>query len=136
MGDVILSGSTVIVREKVNVLKTFVPTPDQFDPTPEMAATEGTTALSGDVVSGKILHSEAPSYPASARSARIGGTVVLRAVIGEDGHVEYLTPLKVPDVSLALAAMDAVRQWRYHPYLLNGVPVRVTTTITVNFHIS
>ena len=135
MGDVILAGSTVLVREKVNELKTFVPTPDQFDPAPEMAATEGTTALSGEVVSGKVLHKEQPVYPASARSAHISGTVLLSAVIGEDGHVEYLTPLTVPDVSLAVAAMDAVRRWRYEPHLLNGMPVKVTTTITVNFNL-
>ncbi len=134
LGDVILNGAFVLVREKVNELKTFTPTQDQFDPTPEMAASENSVGLSGDVVSGRVLSKEPPVYPASARAARISGTVILSAVIGEDGHIEYLTPTSVPDVNLAIAAMDAVRRWRYKPYLLNGRPTKVTTTITVNFN--
>ena len=135
MGDVLLNGTTVLVREKVNELKTFLPAPDQFEPSPEMTATDGYTAVSGGVISGQILSKEPPIYPASARAARISGTVLLSAVLGEDGHVEYLTPLTVPDVSLAVAAIDSVRRWRYKPYLVNGRPVQVTTTITVNFNI-
>ena len=73
-------------------------------------------------------------YPAVARAARIQGTVVLSAVIAKDGTVENLSllsghPLLVP------AAMDAVKQWRYRPYTLNGQPVEVMTQIHVNFQL-
>ena len=81
----------------------------------------------GDVVR-KIL----PVYPPLARSARIQGQVVLQAVISKQGVIENLKlmsghPMLVP------AAIEAVRQWRYRPYVLNNEPVEVETQITVNF---
>jgi protein TonB len=81
----------------------------------------------GDLVR-KIL----PTYPALARSARIQGQVVLQAVISKQGAIENLQvvtghPMLVP------AAIEAVRQWRYRPYILNNEPVEVETRITVNF---
>jgi TonB family protein len=76
-----------------------------------------------------------PSYPPLARQARIQGTVVLKAVIGKDGLVETLTvgsghPMLVP------AALDAVKHWKYKPYLLNGKAVEVDTEIWVDFSLS
>jgi protein TonB len=73
-----------------------------------------------------------PVYPRPAIDARIQGTVTLRAIIGRDGAIHGLQalsghPLLIP------AAVDAVRQWRYRPYLLNGQPVEVETSVTVNF---
>jgi protein TonB len=81
----------------------------------------------GDLVR-KIL----PTYPALARSARIQGQVVLQAIISKQGAIENLQvmsghPMLVP------AAIEAVRQWRYRPYILNNEPVEVETQITVNF---
>ena len=81
----------------------------------------------GDLVR-KIL----PTYPPLARSARIQGQVVLQAVISKQGVIEILKllsghPMLVP------AAIGAVRQWRYRPYVLNNEPVEVETQITVNF---
>jgi protein TonB len=81
----------------------------------------------GDLVR-KIL----PTYPVLARSARIQGQVVLQAIISKQGIIENLQvlsghPLLVP------AAIEAVRQWRYRPYVLNNEPVEVETQITVNF---
>jgi len=81
----------------------------------------------GDLVR-KIL----PVYPPLARSARIQGQVVLQAVISKQGVIERFQvlaghPMLVP------AAIEAVRQWRYRPYVLNNEPVEVETQITVNF---
>jgi protein TonB len=83
---------------------------------------------------GSLVSQVPPVYPAVARAARIQGTVVLSAVIAKDGTVENLSllsghPLLVP------AAMDAVKQWRYRPYTLNGQPVEVMTQIHVNFQL-
>jgi protein TonB len=76
-----------------------------------------------------------PRYPPLAQKARIQGDVLLTAIISKTGEVENLTlvsghPMLVP------AAFDAVRQWRYRPFLLNGEPVEVETTVTVTFTIS
>jgi len=81
---------------------------------------------------GDLIHKVLPTYPPLARSARIQGQVVLQAVISKQGVIENLRmvaghPMLVP------AAIDAVRQWRYRPYILNNEPVEVETQITVNF---
>ena len=73
-----------------------------------------------------------PIYPPDARAAGIQGSVVLDAVIGKDGIIENLKVLSGPP-ELARSALDAVKQWTYKPYLLNGEPVAVDTTITVTF---
>ena len=71
-----------------------------------------------------------PVYPADAKKARIQGTVVLDAVIGKDGKVEHLSVVS-GHAELQQSALDAVRQWEYHPFLLNGDPVVVETTVNV-----
>ena len=73
-----------------------------------------------------------PVYPAIAQSARVAGVVTIEATIGPDGKViDAKVVRSVP--LLDQAALDAVRQWEYMPTLLNGVPVPVLTTVTVNF---
>jgi len=84
---------------------------------------------------GDLIHKIQPTYPALARSARIQGIVVLQAVISKQGTIENVTvltghPLLIP------AAIAAVRQWRYRPYILNNEPVEVETQITVNFSLA
>jgi protein TonB len=81
---------------------------------------------------GDLLRKVVPAYPALARSARIQGQVVLQAVISKQGTIENLKVLTGPPM-LVPAAIEAVRQWRYRPYVLNGEPVEVETQITVNF---
>jgi protein TonB len=81
---------------------------------------------------GDLIRKILPTYPVLARSARIQGQVVLQAVISKQGAIENLQvvsghPMLVP------AAIEAVRQWRYRPYILNNEPVEVETQITVNF---
>ena len=73
-----------------------------------------------------------PVYPAAAKSAGVAGVVIIEATIGADGKVINTKVLRsVP--MLDQAALDAVRQWEYSPTLLNGVPVPVVMTVTVNF---
>jgi protein TonB len=91
--------------------------------------------ISQGVTKGLLIHKQEPTYPTLARSARVQGEVVLSAIIDINGQIQNLTlvsghPMLVP------AAIEAVRQWRYKPYLLNGQPVEVETTITVIFTLS
>jgi protein TonB len=92
-------------------------------------------AVSQGVAEGLLLHRVVPAYPELARRARISGAVTLRAVIGKEGTIENLR-LTSGHPMLAQAALDAVRQWRYRPYLLNREPVEVDTEITVNFNLA
>ena len=79
-----------------------------------------------------LLDKVQPSYPEQALKAGLQGVVVLQAWIGKDGSIR---DLKLVDGSLLLgqAAVKAVRQWRYKPYLRNGVAVEAETYVTVNF---
>ena len=88
--------------------------------------------VSSGVAQGLLIHEVRPLYPGPARSARIQGSVVLQATIGKNGTIQNLHLLSGHPL-LVQAAMDAVRQWRYRPYLLNDEPVDVDTTIQVNF---
>jgi TonB family protein len=88
--------------------------------------------VDGRVIAGNILVKTRPEYPAVAKAARIQGVVVLQAVISKDGTVESLQVLEGPPL-LQQAALDAVKTWKYRPYLLNGEPVAVGTTINVVF---
>jgi len=89
-------------------------------------------SVSSGVAQGLLVHRVAPQYPPQAKQARLQGTVVLQAVIGKDGSVHSVRALKGNPV-LAQAAMDAVKQWRYRPYALNGEPVEADTEISVTF---
>jgi protein TonB len=84
------------------------------------------------MMQGNLLHRVEPEYPVIAKQAGIQGTVVIRAFISREGTIERTQLLSGPPL-LAHAALDAVRQWKYRPYYLNGQPVEVETQITVNF---
>lgn len=88
--------------------------------------------VGGSVEQANLIHQVMPQYPQIAKTAHISGTVILHAIIGQDGTVQNLTYESGPPL-LMRAAMDAVRQWRYKPTLLNGEPVQVDTTISVVF---
>ena len=88
--------------------------------------------VSQGVTRGLLIHRVQPAYPAIARQARVHGRVLLHAIIARDGSIQNLQavsghPLLVP------AAIAAVREWRYKPYLLNGQPVEVETQVSVIF---
>jgi periplasmic protein TonB len=88
--------------------------------------------VSSGVAQGLLVHEVKPQYPTLARQARIQGTVVLQAVIGKDGTVQNLHVVSGHPM-LTQAAIEAVKQWRYKPYYLNGEPIEVDTQISVNF---
>ena len=80
----------------------------------------------------ELLQEIKPLYPPLARQARIQGNVILHAIIDKEGKVAELQVVSGHPL-LVQSALDAVRQWRYKPTLLNGDPVEVDTTITVTF---
>jgi protein TonB len=90
--------------------------------------------LSSGVMAGYLLDKVAPQYPAIPKAARIQGTVVLQATISKAGTIENLRVISGPPM-LQQAAIDAVRSWRYRPYLLNGEPVEVETTVNIVFQL-
>jgi TonB family protein len=90
--------------------------------------------VSAEEMSHNILTKAVPVYPPAAKKARIQGKVVLDAVIGTDGNVESLRVLSGPQ-ELQQSALDAVRQWTYKPYLLNGDPVEVETTVNIIYNL-
>jgi periplasmic protein TonB len=90
--------------------------------------------VSRGVMAGNLLSRTLPQYPAIARAARIQGVVVLQATISKTGMIENLRVVSGPPM-LRQSAIDAVQTWRYKPYLLNGDPVEVETTINVVFNL-
>jgi len=86
--------------------------------------------VSAGVMAGNVLTKVMPKYPPEAKKAGIQGTVVLSATIGKKGKVEMLKVVSGPK-ELQQSSLDAVRQWRYKPFLLNGKPVAVETTVNV-----
>ncbi|SRR5258708_5577752 len=87
------------------------------------------------MMEGNLIRRVQPEYPPIARSARIQGQVVLAAIISKEGTIENLRALAGHPM-LVHAALEAVSQWRYRPYILNNEPVEVETQITVNFSLS
>lgn len=121
LGGVI--GSVISSTNSLAAVPRFVP------------ATPTRIRISGGVTKGLLIQRTEPTYPTLARAARVQGDVILSAVIDTNGQIQNLQlvsghPMLVP------AAIAAVKQWRYKPYLLNGQPVEVETTITVIFTLS
>ena len=90
------------------------------------------TFRTSSILEGSLIRNVEPVYPPLAKGARVQGPVVLSAMISKAGMIENLRVLS-GNPMLVPAAIDAVRQWRYRPYVLNGEPVEVETQITVNF---
>lgn len=98
-------------------------------------ATPQRVRVSLGVSQGLLIKKVQPAYPPLARQARIQGTVLLQAEISKDGAIENLRLISGHPM-LAPAAIEAVKQWRYKPYMLNGEPVAVETQVQVNFTLS
>ena len=92
----------------------------------------GPVNVKADVMQNQILHKVTPVYPLEAKKARIQGNVELEAIIETSGEVGNLKVISGP-AALQQSALDAVRQWTYKPFLLNGAPVEVKTTINVTY---
>ena len=99
------------------------------------AATPTRVRVSQGVTQGLLIRKVQPTCPPLARQARIQGAVLLQAEISKDGTIQNLRLISGHPM-LTSAAIDAVKQWRYKPYILNGEPVEVETQITVNFTLS
>ena len=95
-------------------------------------APQETLRISQGVSQGLIVKKVQPVYPPQARLIRLEGIVELQANISKSGSISSVKQLS-GDPVLGRAAMDAVRQWKYKPYFLNGEPVEVETQVTVNF---
>lgn len=106
----------------------FIPTVREPDPPP-------TRVIISKLEQGFLVHRVQPVYPVIPKQVGIQGAVVLRAVISRTGEIQELRVISGHPM-LSPAAVDAVKQWRYRPYLLNGIPVEVETQITVNFYLS
>ena len=136
-------------KDKIIVDKPYLPTAAELassKPTETPASTENNSPpsdgsntappqrirIASGVTQGLLVRKVAPVYPPQALHNRIQGSVVLAAVIGKDGRVESLRVVSGPK-ELVDAAIGAVQQWRYRPYMLMGEPVEVDTTVTVNF---
>ncbi|MBZ5655224.1 MAG: TonB family protein [Acidobacteriia bacterium] len=98
-------------------------------------ATPQRVRVSSGVSTGLLIKKVTPNYPPLARQARIQGQVVLQAEISKEGTIQNLQLISGHPM-LAPAAIEAVKQWRYKPYLLNGEPVAVETQVMVNFSLS
>jgi protein TonB len=88
--------------------------------------------VGGNVQAASLVNKVTPQYPPIAKTAHVSGTVVLHAIIAKDGSIQELQYMSGPPL-LMKSAMDAVREWRYKPTMLNGDPVEVDTTISVVF---
>ena len=88
--------------------------------------------VSQGTTGGVLVRKVQPVYPPEARRLRMTGSVVIDAIVSVEGQVDDLK-LVSGDPLLSAAAMDAVRKWRYSPYLLNGKPIQRQTRITISF---
>jgi protein TonB len=101
-------------------------------PPPPPAATPDRIKVGGEVQSASLVKQITPDYPGIAKTARVSGTVTLRAIISKDGSIEKLEYVSGPPLLMA-SAIRAVKEWKYRPTMLNGQPVEVDTTVQVVF---
>ncbi|HEY4356148.1 MAG TPA: energy transducer TonB [Acidobacteriaceae bacterium] len=131
-------GPATVAKANVTSLAVFTPETNEFTSRPDEIeiGNQNIVRISGGVMAGHKLRGPNPVYPADARMRHVSGTVVMRAVIGRDGHIHSLKAMSCPDPYLVMSALSAVRDWSYTPYVLNGAPTDVVTTITVNFNLN
>jgi protein TonB len=131
---VIGSGIDPFVRESGSLLNGISGSIGTAPPSQVRVAPLKKPVISSGVMEGREVSGAEPRYPAIAVATHMQGTVVLAATISMTGTIENLRVVSGPPM-LAAAAMDAVQTWRYRPYLLNGEPVEVETTINVIFNL-
>ncbi len=127
-------GNRQILSAKVESVNGIAASDPALVPAPEAHfAGSSPVPLKEAIATGMLVKKEVPVYPQDAKDARASGEVILTAVIGTDGRIHDLHVQKAPWPSLAASSLLAVSRWQYKPYLLNGQPVEVETTITVTF---
>ena len=128
------SEKTEVAKGEMVTLESVSIPDSEFVPATNVVAQTGSIArVSGGAMAGSLISKPDPVYPASAKANHVSGAVILHAVIGADGHIHSLALVSTPDPDLAISAIAAVRNWTYKPYMLQGVPVDVDTTITVKY---
>jgi protein TonB len=130
--DVAPVGANTIIGAPGDAAGDFLGAPPPPPPVPRVVEPPRPVTVGGIVRAPQKVHHVAPSYPPIAQAARVSGVVILEALIAEDGSVRDLKVLKSVPL-LDAAATEAVRQWRFTPTLLNGVPVQVIMSVTVAF---
>ena len=133
---VLTQGETIRARLHVLSMVPLNATDSLFEVPVGATPRSRTITLSSGLASLNILAKSEPIYPRSASSRKISGTVLLIAIISKAGEVNNLEVLSSPDPGLSNSAYEAVKLWRYKPYLLNGLPVEVETFIAVNFKLT
>jgi protein TonB len=108
---------------------TPTPTPANEEPKP----LDHCLIVSGEAQQELLLHEVLPKYPKKALKKHIQGDVVLKVSIDKSGNVTEVKAMKGEPI-LANAAVNAVKQWKYKPHLLNGEPVELATTVVIQFH--
>ena len=99
---------------------------------PSLRPTLSTLHVSQGVSTGLLIKKVAPAYPSNALRMRVEGDVELVATISKEGSISNVKVIS-GDAQLTRAAVDAVKQWKYKPYLLNGEPVEIQTQVTIKF---
>lgn len=138
----ILEGKRRLLSATVDALEEISPSDPALTPSPTAARTylglpESAKVrnfqINEDIAKGMLVKKLTPIYPMEAKKARIQGDVVLKAFIGTDGNIHDLRVVSAPSASLAASSFWSVSQWVYKPYLLDGQPLAVETTININF---
>jgi TonB family protein len=125
-------GKREILSATVDGVTPLTPSDPAFTPAETATlANVDRVEISAGVAQGMLLKKLPPDYPLDAKNASFSGTVTLEAIIGTDGSVRDLQVLASPMPSLADSALEAVSHWEYKPYMLNGEPVEVKTTVDV-----
>ena len=126
---------TPVLLKKVTIVAEGAPLPPLPGEAPPPGAQPKLVNISAGLAARLIVSKTPPVYPMDAKKAHVSGTVVLSAIIDTDGVAKELNVVSGPDL-LQQAAVDAVKQWRYRPYLLNGQPVAVRTTVNIIFSLA
>jgi TonB family protein len=122
------------VSTQVEVMARRGPPEPVAPPSPRPSPPPPPVRVGGDIAQANLIFQSKPVYPPAARLAGVQGAVVIQAIITSEGTLTDLRVLNAevhPDLNAA--ALDAVKQWRYKPTMLNGQPIATITTITVNF---
>ncbi|MBB5056651.1 TonB family protein [Granulicella aggregans] len=133
--EIVVSQDRVIeAKAHVDTLAVFAPDAHFFEPDDSLETQDSKARpVSGGVIAGNIVSKIDPVYPEVDKQSHTQGQVHLNAEIGADGRIRQLSVIDAPSSTLAISALIAVRQWVYKPYLLNGRPCSVNTTVTVNY---
>jgi TonB family protein len=137
----IVSGDPLLTEAAVNAVKQWQYKPYLLNGEPVEVETTATVRVgppqklrvSQGVMESNLVHKVNPDYPEEARASRIQGDVILKVIISREGDVSHLEVISGHPL-LAEAALNAVKQWKYKPYFLNGNPVEIESTILVRFH--